>query len=177
MEALMNEGDPTLAGVAKEHLIDSNSDPVRPEQDTARQRRMSIMAHASAKRLVELWSELEIDPRCKMIRGPETGLIALRGCIGGGGAPFNFGEATMTRATVQLEDGSIGHAAMLGRNHTKARLAAVIDALASDVSMADRIELSILSVLEQEALESDLSRKAQIQATKVNFFTMVRGED
>lgn len=177
MEALKNEGDPMLTVGTGEHSIEPNSDAVQPAPDKAQQRRMSIMAHASAKRLVELWAALGIDPCCKMIRGPETGLIALRGSIGGGGAPFNFGEATMTRATVQLEDGAIGHAAMLGRNHTKARLAAVIDALASDESMADRIEHDILSVLEQEAVESDLSRKAQIQATKVNFFTMVRGED
>ncbi|WP_158629408.1 phosphonate C-P lyase system protein PhnG [Roseitalea porphyridii] len=40
-------------------------------------------------------------PEFELVRGPETGLIALRGRMGGGGAPFNFGEATATRATVR----------------------------------------------------------------------------
>ena len=145
--------------------------------DKARQRRMSILAHASPKALAEGWGRLGIDPRCEMLRGPETGLVALRGRIGGGGAPFNFGEATVTRATVRLENGAVGHAMTLGRNKTKARLAAVIDALAEDGAMAGRIEADILTPLEDAQTARDEKRHEETQATKVNFFTMVRGED
>ena len=147
------------------------------EADIQRQRRMAILAQANVKRLMECWTALELDPQCELIRGPETGLIALRGRIGGGGAPFNFGEATLTRATVRLQSGAIGHAAMLGRDQTKAKLAAVIDALATEVEHQKTIEDKILVPLEQEKLAEDRKQFAQSQATKVNFFTMVRGED
>lgn len=142
-----------------------------------RQTRISVLAKADAKALFDHWAQLGLDPKCKLLRGPETGLIALRGRIGGGGAPFNFGEATLTRATVQLESGQIGHAATLGRNHAKAKLAAVIDALAEDPSHSQAIQETILSPLAQAADQRDATRSAEAAATKVEFFTMERGED
>nr|WP_321458533.1 phosphonate C-P lyase system protein PhnG [uncultured Cohaesibacter sp.] len=147
-----------------------------PEQ-LARQRRMSILANAPRADLVRLWKSLNLDPGCELLRGPETGLIALRGRMGGGGAPFNFGEATVTRATVRMESGAVGHAIILGRDHGKTKLAAVIDALATDPITAEGIEQSILAPLEQMAEESDRSEMAKTQATRVNFFTMVRGDN
>jgi alpha-D-ribose 1-methylphosphonate 5-triphosphate synthase subunit PhnG len=108
---------------------------------------------------------------------PETGLVALRGRMGGDGRPFNFGEATATRATVRLANGEIGHAIQLGRNAKKARLAAVIDAMAQSPEMAERIEAQIIAPLRAiEAVRSARAR-AETAATKVDFFTMVRGED
>ncbi len=143
----------------------------------ARQQRMSILANAPAADLIRLWKAMKLDPGCELLRGPETGLVALRGRIGGGGAPFNFGEATVTRATVRMEGGAIGHAVMLGRNHGKAKLAAVIDALATDPAMEASIEQAILVPLKALAAERDKTRAAETQATRVNFFTMVRGDD
>ena len=142
----------------------------------AHQRRMSILAKAPRQALVKAWQTLDMDPGCELLRGPETGLLALRGRIGGGGAPFNFGEATITRATIRMDNGAIGHAIMLGRDVAKAKLAAVIDALATDAATADLIEEKILSPLEQKAKEEDAQKAAETQATRVNFFTMVRGE-
>ncbi|WP_394706151.1 phosphonate C-P lyase system protein PhnG [uncultured Cohaesibacter sp.] len=152
------------------------SSPLSPAQQM-RQERMAILAHASAKELAALWQALDINPRCEVLRGPETGLIALRGQIGGGGAPFNFGEATVTRATVRMENGLVGHAIMLGRDQTKAKLAAVIDALATDPDMAEAVDEKILSPLKAKASECDQAKAAQTLATRVNFFTMVRGDD
>lgn len=143
----------------------------------AHQRRLSILANAPKQDLLKAWLSLDLDPGCELLRGPETGLIALRGRMGGGGAPFNFGEATATRATVRMENGAIGHAIMLGRDAGKAKLAAVIDALATDRATADLIERQILTPLEQAAKERDNQNAAETQATRVNFFTMVRGDD
>ena len=53
----------------------------------------------------------------------------VRGRIGGDGAPFNVGEATVTRAAVRLASGEIGFGYVLGRDHEKARLIALCDAL------------------------------------------------
>src|SRR5262249_32915801 len=63
------------------------------------------------------------------IRPPQTGLVMLRGRIGGDGPPFNIGEATVTRTAVRLASGEMGFAYLLGRSHRRARLAAVLDAL------------------------------------------------
>jgi len=143
----------------------------------ARQQRMAVLARGDARQLAEGWASLGIDPEFELVRGPETGLIALRGRMGGGGAPFNFGEATATRATVRLGDGTVGHAIALGRDVGRVKLAAVIDALAQDEAMAARIDAAITAPL-REALDArDRRRAAETAATRVDFFTMVRGED
>src|SRR5262249_48072138 len=61
------------------------------------------------------------------LRAPETGLVMLRGRIGGDGAAFNLGEATVTRAAIQIASGEVGVAYILGRDPQKARLSAVCD--------------------------------------------------
>jgi phosphonate C-P lyase system protein PhnG len=105
-----------------------------------------------------LWARLGIDPACEMVRGPETGLVALRGRIGGGGAPFNFGEATVTRATVRLENGAVGHSVALGRDRRKAKLIAILDALAQDPEMETKIDAEIVRPL--KAFDGGSRRKA-----------------
>lgn len=143
----------------------------------ARQERLSALASASGAELLELWGRLGIDPACEMVRGPETGLVALRGRIGGGGSPFNFGEATVTRATVRLENGAVGHSVALGRDRRKAKLIAILDALSQDPDMGPRIDAEIVRPLTELLAARDAKRRAETAATKVDFFTMVRGED
>lgn len=113
----------------------------------------------------------------KALRGPETGLVMLRGRVGGTGASFNIGEATVTRATVKLADGSIGHAMTLGRDAEKARLSAVIDALCQSLETAALIDAGIIDPLRRELDQDDERRRQETAATRVDFFTMVRGED
>ncbi|MEC9344556.1 MAG: phosphonate C-P lyase system protein PhnG [Pseudomonadota bacterium] len=150
-------------------------------QQRARKDRLDVLAHADPGRLRQLWSALGADPRFRAIRGPETGLVALRGRMGGTGAPFNFGEATVTRATVRLDDGpaagAVGHAVLLGRDHARARLVAVIDALATDELMARRVDEAIVAPLRDERAAADMRRRAETAATRVDFFTVARGED
>lgn len=143
----------------------------------ARQERLSALSSANGAELLELWGRLGIDPACEMVRGPETGLVALRGRIGGGGDPFNFGEATVTRATVRLENGSVGHSVALGRDRRKAKLIAILDALAQDPEMESKIDSEIVRPLQDSLAARDAARRAETAATKVDFFTMVRGED
>lgn len=142
-----------------------------------RQSRMAVLAVANTKRLAELWASLGTDPEFSELRPPETGIVGLRGRIGGGGDPFNFGEATITRATIKLASGSVGHAYALGRDHTKAKLSAILDALAQDEAWARRIHEHIIVPLRAEIDMRDQIRASETEATKVDFFTMVRGED
>lgn len=142
-----------------------------------RRERMQVLARADGGKLQELWRGLGIDPAFEMVRGPETGLATVRGRISGDGAPFNFGDVTVTRASVRLADGAVGHAYRLGRDRNAARLCAVIDALAGDTHMAETIEGRIVAPLRESHQARDRQRRAETAATKVDFFTLVRGED
>ena len=81
-----------------------------------RQEAMAVLSHAAPRRLAELWSAWADKPAFHKVRGPETGLVMVRARAGGGGNPFNLGEATVTRATIRLETGEVGHAYCLGRD-------------------------------------------------------------
>jgi alpha-D-ribose 1-methylphosphonate 5-triphosphate synthase subunit PhnG len=143
----------------------------------ARQAAFGVLSHAAPDELKRLWEEAGLPSEAPMLRGPEIGLVTLRGRIGGGGAPFNFGEATVTRATVRLPDGSVGHSYALGRDKEKAKLAAIADALWQNPARRAEVEAKILGPLRATAASAEEKRRAETAATKVDFFTMVRGED
>lgn len=142
-----------------------------------RKRRMAVLARCETGRLRELWKGLGLDPAYRMLRGPESGLVMLRGRAGGTGEPFNIGEATVTRASVVLEDGSVGHAMALGRDGAKVRLSAVIDALCQTPGTAALIDDAMIEPIRGELARADETLRRQTAATRVDFFTMVRGED
>jgi alpha-D-ribose 1-methylphosphonate 5-triphosphate synthase subunit PhnG len=110
------------------------------------------------------------------LRPIETGLVMLRGRTGGDGAPFNLGEATVTRAAVRIPSGEVGFAYLLGRDAARARAAAVLDAMAQRVGAQAVADGALAGVRARVAAE-DATAAARAAATKVDFFTMVRGED
>lgn len=142
-----------------------------PDRRTA----IAVLARADLAKLEALWATRIHKPSYARIRGPETGLVMIRGRAGGGGAPFNLGEASVTRATVQLGTGEVGHAYCLGRNTGKALLAAVLDALWQ--ADPEDIEANFIAPLRQGETEADRLRREQVAATRVDFFTLVRGDD
>jgi alpha-D-ribose 1-methylphosphonate 5-triphosphate synthase subunit PhnG len=138
---------------------------------------MKILANSDASSIERGLAAAGCDARFIDLRAPEVGLVMLRGRVGGNGAPFNVGEATVTRASVQLASGEQGHAYVLGRDTKKARLAAVCDALWQAKASRDSIERHVLAPL-RTALEQRLQQECErTAATKVDFFTLVRGED
>ena len=149
----------------------------REEAAATRRRVFAVLASAPEDMLVKLWRESGLPDEATLLRGPETGLVALRGRIGGGGSPFNFGEATVTRASVKLPSGEIGHAYALGREREKVRISAIVDALHQKPEFASEVDRKILEPLDSELRERDEKRRAEIAATRVEFFTMTRGED
>src|SRR6218665_2993346 len=95
---------------------------LEPNAEVAgRKRAANLLARAGKDELQAAWNELTTRPEVKPVRGPETGLVMVRGRIGGGGAPFNLGEATVTRATMLLASGTAGHAHALGTSKDNAR--------------------------------------------------------
>ncbi|MDE2384059.1 MAG: phosphonate C-P lyase system protein PhnG [Alphaproteobacteria bacterium] len=111
-----------------------------------------------------------------VVRGPETGLVMLRGRMGSTGAAFNFGEATATRCSVRLADKTEGHAYVLGRNGELARRMALCDALLQQPE-ADMAAFDKIAQQMDEAIAARRSAQAaKVAATKVDFFTVVRGD-
>ncbi|MFN3685333.1 phosphonate C-P lyase system protein PhnG [Salinarimonas sp.] len=138
-----------------------------------RQAAMAICAGARAAELADALAALGA-PAATDLRPPQTGLAMLRGRIGGDGGAFNLGEASVTRAAVRLESGESGFAYHLGRDAAKARAAAILDALLQrDPAPVEAALAPIARRIAQERAEE----AAQVAATKVDFFTMVRGED
>jgi alpha-D-ribose 1-methylphosphonate 5-triphosphate synthase subunit PhnG len=101
----------------------------------------------------------------------------VRGRIGGGGAPFNLGEVTVTRATVRLGSGSVGHAHSLGNDRKKARLAAIFDALSQEEATHRFVEDELLAPIAARIAEAEKVKADETAATRVDFFTMVRGDN
>ncbi|QPC86166.1 phosphonate C-P lyase system protein PhnG [Mesorhizobium sp. NBSH29] len=145
--------------------------------EAARKAAMATLAAAPVETLRALCATLDMPQDVIFLRGPETGLVTVRGRIGGGGAPFNFGEATVTRATVRLADGAIGHAYALGRDREKARLSAIADALWQNPEHRLRVEEKLITPLRAAQSTADTKKRHETAATRVDFFTMVRGED
>lgn len=157
---------------------DKTHDTAAPDQRRAQRRAaMSVLAQASVDDIAQALSLVEDNVDFTELRAAEIGLVMLRGRIGGDGAPFNVGEATVTRAAVQIASGETGFGYVLGRDRRKAGLVALCDALWQAEGYRQRVEQHVLAPLRRSQQESRSTARAQTAATRVDFFTLVRGED
>jgi alpha-D-ribose 1-methylphosphonate 5-triphosphate synthase subunit PhnG len=140
-----------------------------------RQAAMAVLAHSNAADIAGRLGAIAVPPY-EDLREPENGLVMVRGRIGGDGAPFNVGEATVSRAAVRLATGEVGFGYTLGRDRQKARMIALCDALVQSDEFVDAVEAKVLSPL-RAAIVAERDRKArETAATRVDFYTLVRGE-
>jgi alpha-D-ribose 1-methylphosphonate 5-triphosphate synthase subunit PhnG len=146
------------------------------DPNAARKAWLSLLAKAPAADLAALWEAFARVPDHDLLRAPEIGGVMVRGRAGAIGAAFNLGEMTVTRASVKLACGTVGHGYVQGRDKTHARTAALIDAL-MQTEAAARVEAQVLTPLRALMQARKDARAAKAAATKVDFFTMVRGED
>ena len=149
---------------------------VMSDPNSARKEWLSLLAISPAGDVAKLWAALDMAPVHTVLRNPEIGGVMVRGRAGAVGAPFNLGEMTVTRASVKLDGGTVGHGYVQGRDKTHATQAALIDAL-MQTDMADRMEADVLTPLRNDMAQRKNTRLAKAAATKGDFFTMVRGED
>jgi alpha-D-ribose 1-methylphosphonate 5-triphosphate synthase subunit PhnG len=140
-----------------------------------RQAAMTVLAQAPATEIAARLAALALPPH-EDLREAENGLVMVRGRIGGDGAPFNLGEATVARAAVRLASGEVGFGYTLGRDRQKARMIALCDALAQSPQFAKAVEATVVAPLRASVLAARRQKAAQAAATKVDFYTMVRGE-
>lgn len=135
---------------------------------------MGLLSRARPERLAALVAAPL--PDHTLLRAPETGSVMVRGRIGGTGAPFNLGEMTVTRCSLRLADGTVGHAHVQGRDRDHALRAAIVDAL-MQTDAAPALRRDCLDPLAAEEAEARALRAGKAAASRVEFFTMVRGED
>jgi alpha-D-ribose 1-methylphosphonate 5-triphosphate synthase subunit PhnG len=143
-----------------------------PEAIAARRRWIGILARADAAAITARLEHAPPLPPATRLRGPETGLVMARGRQGGDGAPFNLGEVTVTRCSVSLADGRIGHAYVAGRDLRQAELAAVLDAALQDPAARPALLETVIEPLAAAQAAEAAAVAAKAAATRVQFFTM-----
>lgn len=137
---------------------------------------LAVLARAGTEELeLGLRGQL-LGLRYEYLRRPEHGMVMLRGRVGGTGDAFNLGEATVTRCTVRLAGGAVGSGHVLGRDRRKAELVAVFDALLQEPSHSAILEKEVVAGLRQRQQEIRAKQAAFTGASKVEFFTMARGD-
>ena len=143
----------------------------------ARARWMAALAQAGPAAVEAAWARLPARPIYRMLRPPETGLVMVRGRAGGTGAAFNLGEMTVTRCSVELPGGRVGHAYVAGRDLRHAETAAVLDAMLQDPEERAALEALVVAPLLAAREARERAARERAGATRVEFFTMVRGEE
>jgi alpha-D-ribose 1-methylphosphonate 5-triphosphate synthase subunit PhnG len=141
-----------------------------------RRKWMAVLARVPAASLERSWKDMAIRPEYHWVRPPETGLVMVRGRAGGTGRPFHLGEVAVTRCTVETKAGRLGTAYVMGRDHRHAELAAVLDALLQDPATAPLVRSRVLEPLRKEQRARRERERRRTEGTRVDFFTMVRGE-
>lgn len=142
-----------------------------------RQRWMRLLACAPPSLLEQHWLKIEASvPQYTIIRQPEVGLTMVQARSCGNGSPFNFGEMPLTRCAVRVGD-IVGHGYVQGRKKSHAFHMALFDALLQTDSFNEQIEETLLTQLFVKVEEKRERRQKEAQNTKVDFFTMVRGEN
>lgn len=138
---------------------------------------MGVLARASTRDLTDAWDGVDDKPDYRWLRRPETGMVMVRGRTGGTGQPFNLGEITVVRCTLEVAGGAVGHCYAHGRDAAHAEYAALFDALMQDGGRRADLERTVIGPLEQAQRDARRQRAREAGATRVDFFTMVRGED
>jgi alpha-D-ribose 1-methylphosphonate 5-triphosphate synthase subunit PhnG len=138
---------------------------------------LGLLARSPAALLAERMALIDKLPDYTWLRKPETGMVMLRGRIGGDGARFNLGEATITRCTLRLADGTVGVGTVRGRSTRQAEMIALCDAMLQQPTVAARVKSDVLDVLARAERERNARHAAATAGSRVDFYALVRGED
>ena len=147
-----------------------------------RQRRMAALAFADESTLEAQAARLADSFSYTFLRRPEAGLVMLEGRAGNTGQRFNVGEMLVTRCVVRLQPhggGSVteGYAFVRGNRPRHAELAALFDAALQQQAWAEPLDRVLIEPLARRREEQLRQRAAEAAPTRVDFFTLARGED
>lgn len=149
------------------HAVDDISESLdRPQW-------ISLLAGTDPRLLEQAFQSLPA-PGYLWLRRPETGLLMVRGRIGGTGDRFNLGEITVTRCTLRLETGETGVSYVRGRSHRHAELAALADAMLQTATLAATVTACLLEPALDARDRARGQRQRKAASTRVDFFTLAR---
>jgi alpha-D-ribose 1-methylphosphonate 5-triphosphate synthase subunit PhnG len=145
------------------------------EKTDARKSWLAVLARAEQAKLEQAVAGLSPRPKWRVVKPAESGLAMVRGRAGGTGQQFNIGEMSVARCVAQVEGGAVGVGYVAGRDKRKAELVAVLDALLQDGPFVETLHRDVVAPLARSQAASRQRVLAKAAATKVDFFTMVRG--
>ncbi len=144
------------------------------EQDQRRRGWLAVLARAGRPELEAAADRLDT-AGAQPVRAPEAGMVMLRGRVAGTGDAFNLGEASVTRCAVRVGE-HLGVGYTLGRDKRKAELIALLDALLQDPRRQAALLQQVVQPLAQAQAQAREAASRAVAASRVDFFTMVRGE-
>ena len=150
------------------------TDPLTPTEN--RRHWMGVLAKASPRSLETLFDTLPEPPEFHYLRAPETGMVMVRGRQDDDTAPFNIGEMTVTRCSVEITGGIVGTAYIMGCNRNHARRAALMDAMLQIPARRETLMAQVIAPLEDRHRQRQAEQARDTASTRVEFFTMTRGE-
>lgn len=142
--------------------------------EAGRQLWLAVLARASREELESALARAGAAPH-EAVRAPEAGMVMLRGRVGGTGDAFNLGEASVTRCAVRVGD-TLGVGYTLGRDKRKAQIIAILDAMLQDAARRPALLKELVDPLAHSQAQARERAGRAVAASKVEFFTMVRGE-
>ena len=148
---------------------------VKAAQQPSRSVWMSTLAKAPLPLLEQCFATLGNIPEYGFLRSPEVGLTMVRGRAEGTGRPFNLGEMTLTRCVVKLGEVT-GFGYVAGRSKRHAELAALCDGLLQHPDWQAQVQTQVITPIQEAAQAKREQDNAEVESTRVNFFTMLRGE-
>lgn len=147
------------------------------QQHQARASWIGVLSRANLPDIEMYWKEHEERIVFDWLRKPQTGLVMVRGRAGGTGGAFNLGEMTVTRCALRLPDGNVGYGYVQGRNRRHVELAAILDAMLQQDDRRAELMAQVIEPLRTIQAQRRMERSRKAAATKVEFFTLVRGEN
>ena len=144
---------------------------------STRQRWMRVLAHSQPAALSARMSALSLAPDYDTLRAPEIGLVQIQARMGGTGERFFAGDTTLTRAAIRLNSGTLGYSYVLGRDKAHAERCAVIDALLQEQPYFQTLMETLIAPLEADRAARIAARQAEVNTSRVDFFTLVRGDN
>ncbi|MEM8950359.1 MAG: phosphonate C-P lyase system protein PhnG [Pseudomonadota bacterium] len=142
---------------------------------SARKTWLSVLAQSERSDIEAALSDYPL-PETEVLRPAEVGLVMVRGRAGGNGQRFNLGEMPVTRCSVRNPAGHVGHGYVQGRDKVHAELAARLDAALQEPGRRAALTKAVIKPLAAALARDKETIEAKAAATKVDFFTMARGE-
>ena len=140
---------------------------------TARQDWLSVLVRVPKDELIKAANQWIFS--VVILKSPEVGLMMTNGRIHSTGGSFHVGEVSLTKCVLKDAEGHLGYGHILGRSHQQAHAVAMFDLALQRLDTSESA-IQQLEKWRQQIDELTSQESARVEATRVDFFTMVRGE-